>query len=85
MSDEYHSIVVESYITTEASGKHGKVHVRPIKGEVFPQTMDVECPRSMRKEHPVGTKFRIQAKETSKEGGSPFLYSSYKWEYEVLS
>lgn len=84
MLDGYHMIIVETYIATETSGKHGKIHVRPAKGEIFPQTMDVECSRAIRKLYPVGTKFKIRAKQTSKEGGEPFLYSSYKWDYEVL-
>lgn len=85
MSDQYHSIVVETYQANKTSGKHGKIHVRPVQGEAFPQTMDVECPRSMREDFPIGTKFKIQAKETSREGGKSFLYSSYKWKYEVLN
>nr|WP_319515526.1 hypothetical protein [uncultured Cohaesibacter sp.] len=47
--------------------------------------MDVECSRFMRMNHPVGTRFRIYAKETSREGGKPFLYSHFNWPYEVVS
>jgi hypothetical protein len=34
--------------------------------------------------HPVGTKFRIYAKETDREGSPPFLYTHFSWPYEVL-
>lgn len=84
MTDEYHKIIVETYLTADTSGKHGKIHVRPVEGEIFPQTMDVECSRTIRKEYPIGTKFRIRAKQTCREGGKPFLYSNYSWEYEVV-
>jgi hypothetical protein len=39
----------------------------------------------MRERHPVGTKLKIQAKVTDKEGGTPFLYCHYSWPYKVLS
>ncbi|SFO72688.1 hypothetical protein SAMN04488056_111188 [Cohaesibacter marisflavi] len=42
----YQQVVVETY---EAS-RHGRgkaIHVRPVEGEAFPVTMDVECSRSM--------------------------------------
>ncbi|WP_321448675.1 hypothetical protein [uncultured Cohaesibacter sp.] len=79
----YQQVVVETY---EASRKgRGKaIHVRPVEGEVYPVTMDVECSRSMRKNHPVGTRFRIYAKETNKQGSKPFLYSHFNWPYEVV-
>ena len=38
----------------------------------------------MRKLYPVGTKFRIHAKETNREGGKPFLYSHFDWPFEVV-
>ena len=44
----------------------------------------VECSRDMRYAHPVGTRFRVYAKETSKKGGTPFLYSHYNWPYEIV-
>lgn len=38
----------------------------------------------MRKAYPIGTKFRIYAKETDREGGKPFLYSHFDWPFEVV-
>ena len=32
-----------------------------------------------------GTRFRIRAKLTDKEGGKPFLYCRYDWPFEVLT
>ena len=75
----YLQVVVETYY-----GNRSHIRVRPVPGQSFPPTMDVECSRSMRKLHPLGTKFRIRAKETNKEGGKPFLYSHYNWPYEVV-
>lgn len=80
----YQEIVVESYEAEHTSGKHGKVHIRPAEGQPYPPTMDVECSKKMRTNYPVGTKFKILAKIKQKEGGKELLYSSYKWNYEVL-
>lgn len=81
--NDYNQVIVETYEATK-SGKKSKVHVRPIEGEIYPASMDVECSRSMRKDHPIGTRFRIYAKETRREGGKPFLYSHFNWPYEVV-
>jgi hypothetical protein len=80
---QYLQVIVETYTAVKA-GKSSRIHVRPVKGEPFPQSMDVECSRSMRERYPIGTRFRIYAKKTSREGGKPFLYSRYDWPFEVL-
>lgn len=79
----YETLVVETY-RADKPGKSSKIHVRPVSGQRYPTDWDVECSKAMRKEHPVGTKFRIYAKETNREGGKSFLYSRYDWPYEVV-
>lgn len=79
---QYEKVVVETY-TSDVSGR-SKIRVRPVSGQKFPQTMVVECSNSMRGNNPIGTRFRIFAKETRREGGKPFLYSGYTWPYEVI-
>ena len=81
---QYKQVVVETYAGVKP-GKSSKIHVRPIKDQIYPSTMDVECSRDMRERHPIGTRFRIYAKETSREGGKLFLYSRYDWPYEVVT
>ncbi len=80
---EYTQIVVETY-SGRKPGKSSLIHARPVAGQIYPPSMDVECSRPMRKNHPVGTKFRIYVKETDREGGKPFLYTYYRWSYEVV-
>ena len=80
---QYQQVVVETY-NAIMPGTGSRVRVRPINGQAFPTTMDVECSRSMRMQYPIGTKFRIYAKETDREGGKPFLYSHYDWPFEVV-
>ena len=79
---QYQKVIVETYAAKE-SGR-SKIRVRPISGQVFPRTMVVECSKTMRNDHPVGTRFRIHVKEKSREGGRIFLYSGYKWPYEIV-
>ena len=66
-------------------GSNASIRVRPLPGQGLDPKMKVECSRAMRYEHPVGTKFKLTAKVTDKEGGAPFLYSRYDWPYEVVS
>jgi hypothetical protein len=80
---QYQQVIVETY-SARKSGKKSDIHVRPVDGQPYPTSMDVECSRSMRKDYPVGTHFRIYAKVTDREGGKPFLYTSYRWPYEVV-
>jgi hypothetical protein len=84
--EEYTEIIVESFIIDKTSGKRGIIHIRPIPNQFpFESDMFVECSKELTNDYPVGTKFKIKAKITSKEGGKPFIYSHYKWTYIVLN
>lgn len=83
MSPTYMEIVVESYLG-EGRGQTGDIRIRPAAGQFYPQTLNVECSRSLRTQYPVGTKFRIRVKLTDMQG-TPFLYSHHRWPVVVLS
>lgn len=78
----YIEIIVESY-NDYASGLHGLIHIRPASNQIYPQNMRVECSKKLSQNYPVGTKFKLFVKKTCRNGGVPFLYSSYKWKYTV--
>lgn len=80
----YYYVVVESYVPKDTSGLHGKVHIRPVGGERFSQDLHVECSKALSENYPIGTKFKIKAKLTDRKDGGEYLYSHYKWKYEVL-
>ncbi|WP_413728471.1 hypothetical protein [Sodalis sp. RH19] len=85
--EPYCYVVVESFIPNKKSGKHGKIHIRPVSGQSnYPPSLQVECSKQLSdtKLHPVGTKFKIRAKLTDREDGGEYLYSSYRWAYEVV-
>lgn len=46
--------------------------------------MHLECSKALARDYPVGTRFRIRAKLTDKEGGRDFLYTHFRWKYEVI-
>ena len=81
--EQYHQIVIETYSEVK-SGKSSHVHARPIAEERYPQNLDVECSRAMRREHPIGTKFRVWAKLTDRKSGGEYLYTSWQWPYEIV-
>ena len=77
----YSLIVVESFNPVGSS----EVHVRPVPGQAnFLTSLRVTCSRSLVRNYPIGTKFRIKG-NLSLMKGVPIVYSSYRWSYEVLN
>jgi len=84
LDTHYEYVVVESFVPVETTGLHGAIHIRPAAGQKYPQTIHVECSKKLSRNYPVGTRFKIRAKLTDREGGGQYLYSSYRWPVEVL-
>jgi hypothetical protein len=85
-NEPYHYVVLESFIPTSSSGHRGKVELRPVPGQIFGTHLLSESPRAMvdTSVYLPGTKFRIKAKLTDREGGGEFLYSHWSWQFEVI-
>jgi hypothetical protein len=79
----HHQIVVESYSARQAGSK-GEVRLRPVPGQMFSPSMNVQWSRKLRSAHAVGTKFRIWVKESDIKGGEAFLQSPWQWPYDVV-
>ncbi len=79
----HHVIIVESY-QARKSGSKEEIRVRPVAGQMFPPEMQVQFSREARKQHAVGTKFRIRVKESDINGEGNFLQSPHQWSYEVV-
>lgn len=84
MQGLYKEYLVETFLASSEQSEK-RIRVRPVAGQGLPVTMRVECSSSMRRSHPIGTKFLILGKITDKEGGSQFIYSSFKWKYRVVT
>jgi len=82
--EPYRMVVVESYKSEVTSGMHGSIHVRPVAGQGLPSHLQVECSKKLSRNYPVGTRFRIRAKLTDREGGGEYLYSYHGWPVEVV-
>jgi hypothetical protein len=80
----YQEILVETFIPDKHEHTDAKVRVRPVADQGYDVNTRVECSRKIREEYPVGTKFKIRAKETMRQGGSKFLYSHHSWPVEVI-
>jgi len=79
---DYTPIVVESLWGKDSMGR-SKIVVRPIHGQAFDSSLNVECSKSLIDAYPLGTRFRIKAKLTDMEG-APFVYSYFGWQHEVI-
>ncbi len=82
--EPYRMIIVESFRPANVSGLHGDIHIRPVEGQGLPSDLHVECSKALSRNYPVGTRFRIKAKLTDRDGSGDFLYSYFGWRYEVL-
>lgn len=79
----YRDLIIETYINKNG-GSSKSVRARPMAGQNFDTSMNVECSSKMRNSYPVGTRFLIKAKVTEREGGKPFLYAHYNAPYKVV-
>lgn len=64
----YREVAIESFDDGRA------VRVRPVVGQAYHPLLRVQCARAFVEDHPVGTRFLVQAKLTDRLGGAPFLY-----------
>ena len=80
----YHRfVIVESYVG-RGEPLHN-IYVRPLPGQDLPSTMNVECAFKMRVAHPPGTVFKVWMKISCGESGPTHLYTSWRWDYDVIS
>lgn len=82
-TEPYIRIIVETY-RESGSGLHGDIHVRPIPGQQVPTTLRVRFPKALRHAHDIGTRFKVYAKLTDREGGGEFVHTNHAWDVEVL-
>jgi hypothetical protein len=78
----YLEIVAEIVDGRDSMGR-AKRQVRPISGQGLDPSLNIECARKLREDHPIGTRFRLRVQLTDMNGTS-FLYSYFGWPVEVL-
>ncbi len=78
----YREIVAEIVNGQDSMGRP-KRQVRPIPGQGLDVSLNIECARKLREEHPVGTRLRLKVQLTDMDG-TIFLYSYFGWPVEVV-
>lgn len=81
--NDYKEAIIETFIN-QGESTDAKIRARPVEGQGYDTNMRVECSRNMRKNYPVGTKFKLLVKVTNRQGGKAFLYSPFNADYEVV-
>jgi hypothetical protein len=78
----YKKVVIETY--TGPRETHQVPHARPLPGQGFDTGLKVECSKAMRRVHPIGSKFLIEAR-VKEAYGTKFLYSHHAWGWKLLT
>ena len=78
----YQNVAIETYRNSGESSSSA-IRARPLSGQGFPCDTKVECSKKMRSTYSVGTVFIVWAKVTDRDG-TPFLYTSWRSEYQVV-
>jgi hypothetical protein len=82
----YREVLIQTYVA-EGEQSSKKIRARPVpgQGDDLTEGMHVECSAAMRKGHPPGSYFLIRAKVTDRDDGARFLYTSFRWPYQLLT
>lgn len=76
-------IIVETY-KSRGENSSSEIRARALPGQWAEPSLKVQCSKTMRGKHPIGTKLRIDAKIIDREG-TPQLYSYYNSKYRVMN
>lgn len=76
-------IIVETYVPS-GEPSSASLRVRPLPGQGVDPDLKVECSRSMRRQYPAGSLFRLSVKLSDRHG-TPFLYAHYAAPFEHVS
>ena len=79
---DYREVIVQSVMGQDSKGRT-RLLIRPIEGQVFDSSLNVECSKDLLEKYPVGTRFKIRVQLTNMQG-APFLYSYFGWPVTVL-
>ena len=79
----YRTVAVETY-RNPGEPSSAAVRVRPLLGQGLATDSKVEFSKKLRMKHALGTVFLVRVQVTEKEGGTPFLYTSWQWPVEII-
>jgi hypothetical protein len=61
------------------------IALRPARGQRFSSRLLVEGNKSLAKDYPVGSRFRVQAALMQRPNAPDHLHSSWQWDVQVIS
>jgi hypothetical protein len=85
LPDENTPVEIESFVIPGGAPSGRYVSLRPILGQKFPRGLLVEGNKSLCKDYPVGTRFKVKATLMQRADGSRYLFSSWQWDVQVLA
>lgn len=100
MNQSYHALWFESFHLSNVSGRKSPIQLRLIMDQQIPEEVELECKRRQIdpfdllvecnkdyfNEYAVGTKFKLKAKLTDRQGSGMFFYSYFGWApYETVN
>lgn len=83
--EPFFKVLVETFDGGKASGRHGRLHVRPVAGQGLDTSLYVERPRAMREDYPANTKFFVTGKMSDRVGGTQYLKCPHQWGFSLAS
>jgi len=78
------SVLIESVELPSIGGFPQGVVLRVVSGQKVPATLPIEGNRSLGRDYPPGTLFRIQGTILKRDDGREYLFTSWQWDVQVM-
>lgn len=75
---------IETYAHSSGGSKNS-IRARILPNQGYRGDMAVECPRSLRYDHPIGTRFKIEALLKIDAHGRELVYTYKDWDHEIIN
>jgi hypothetical protein len=83
--DDHQSVEIESFELPGGTRPGGRVGLRPVSGQKFPDSLLLEGNKSLVEDYPVGTRFKVQASLMKRPNGAEYLFSSWQWDVKIIA
>ena len=80
-----HPVEIESFDIPGGASSANTTALRALDGQGFSARLLVEGNKSLAKDYPVGTRFKVQAALLNRPDGSEYLFSSWQWDVKVVA
>lgn len=77
-------VIIESFELPTIGGYDRGLGLRALRGQKFAPSLAIEGNKSLAKDYPAGTQFRIQAALLKRSSGQDYLFTSWQWDVQVV-